>query len=248
MTSTQEAEADEVTPGGRGSGPLRVLRELVLVVLVAIIVSALLRAFVLQAFVVPTGSMEHTIRKDERIVVQKFGDVERGQVIVFEDPGGWIGASEEAGTPRGPVGQALEFVGLLPSSAHNHLVKRVVGVPGDHVVCCDRRGRVTVNDQPLSERGYLFPGDVPSEERFDVVVPEDALWVMGDHRARSGDSRCHLVDGTAFVPLDRVTGRAVAIVWPLSSARTLPAPDTFDSVPDPGPAPAAADVRTTSQC
>ncbi|MGH3497180.1 MAG: signal peptidase I [Nocardioidaceae bacterium] len=218
-----------------------------LVVVIALVVAALLRAFVVQAYVVPTGSMENTIGTNQRILVQKFGSVHRGEVVVFTDPGGWITAAEKS-PGRGPLGQALEFIGILPSTANNHLVKRVIGLPGDHVRCCDQHGRVTVNNHALAEASYVFPGNAPSAERFDVVVPKGTMWVMGDHRADSGDSRCHLVDGTAFVPLSSVTGRALAVVWPLDVAHWLSIPSTFDAVPDPGPPPDKSVVRRVSRC
>jgi signal peptidase I len=227
---------------------LQLVRDAAFVVVVAIVVSALLRAFVLQAFMVPTGSMENTIGTDERILVTKFGDIERGQVVVFEDPSDWITLQSGPVSAPGPIRSGLEWVGLLPSSADDHLVKRVVGMPGDRVVCCDNRGRVSVNGHALEERSYLFPGDEPSETAFDVTVPRGAMWVMGDHRSNSGDSRCHLTDDTAFVPLDLVTGRAVATVWPLDELGALGVPQAYAGVPTPSNVPAERVVTTPSDC
>ena len=129
------------------------------------------------------------------------------------------------------MGQALEFVGVLPDTSTEHLIKRAVGMPGDHVVCCDTQGRITVNDVPLDETSYLFssPDGVvadPSKIRFDVVVPADKVFVLGDNRGSSRDSRCHLNDTAAgqqkgenaFVPLDLVVGRAIAVAWPVGDA------------------------------
>ncbi len=226
----------------------RLLRELGLVLGVALVVAALLRAFVVQAFVVPTGSMEDTILKHQRIVVQKFGDIERGEVVVFEDPGGWIGAGDQQVAEPNIVQRALQFVGVLPSTATSHLVKRVIGLPGDTVACCDRRGRVSVNGAALDELSYLYRGDQASQTEFEVVVPRDTLWVMGDHRSDSGDSRCHVDDGTAFVPTDLVTGRAVAVAWPLGEAHRLPVPDTFADVPGGGAPPSQPDVVRVPRC
>ncbi len=230
------------------SRALQLVRDSAFVVVVAIVVSALLRAFVLQAFMVPTGSMEDTIGTDQRILVTKFGDIERGQVVVFEDPSDWITLQSGSASPPGAIRSGLEWVGLLPSSADDHLVKRVVGVPGDRVVCCDNRGRMSVNGQPLEERSYLFPGDEPSETAFDVTVPRGAVWVMGDHRSDSGDSRCHLTDGTAFVPIDLVTGRAVATIWPLDELGVLGVPRAYTGVPTPSNVPAEPVVTTPSDC
>lgn len=226
----------------------RLLRELGTVIVVALVVAALLRAFVVQAFMVPTGSMEDTILEHQRIVVQKFGGVERGEVVVFEDPGGWIDPAEQVVDRPNPLQRALQFVGVLPSTASDHLVKRVIGLPGDTVACCDGQGRVTVNDVRIDESSYLYPGDAPSQTPFEVVVPQGTLWVMGDHRSDSGDSRCHVDDGTAFVPLDRVTGRAVAVAWPLGEAHRLRVPETFAGVPDGGTPPSQPDVTRAPRC
>lgn len=221
----------------------RFLLETVLLVLVAVTVAALLRMFVVQAFVVPSGSMLPTIERTDRIVVSKITDPERGDVVVFEDPGGWLPAGAHPGERTGALGRALEFVGVLPASDRGYLVKRMVGLPGDRVACCDEDGRVTVNGEPLNER-YLAPGTAPSIQRFDVVVPRGRVWVMGDNRSNSGDSRPHLADGTAFVPRRNVVGAAFAIVWPLSDLRGLDPPATYADVPEPeGRAPRQPVVR-----
>ena len=215
---------------------------------VALTIAALLRAFVVQAFLVPTGSMENTILEHQRIVVQKFGGIDRGDVVVFEDPGGWIDPVERPIATASMLEGALQFVGILPSTATVHLVKRVIGLPGDTVRCCDRQGRLVVNGEPLSEAAYLFPGDRPAQTDFEVVVPQDTVWVMGDHRADSGDSRCHVDDGTGFVPVDLITGRAVAVAWPLGEAHLLRVPDTFASVPDGATPPSQPDVVLRPYC
>lgn len=206
--------------------------ELVLIVVVALVVAALVRAFVAQAFYIPSGSMEDTLHTDDWIVVSKlsttFGSVDRGEVVVFADPADWLDV--EPVSPN-PVRRALEFVGVAPDSADGDLVKRVIGVGGDSVMCCNEDGQLEVNGTPLNEQEYLFPGDEPSDApagcsgEFDVTVPQGYLWVMGDHRSVSGDSRCQ-EDLEAFVPDDLVRGRAVAVVWPLSNWRLLGQPDT----------------------
>lgn len=240
-----EAEAEAAPPPRTlsfGGHVLAFLGELSGVVIGAVIVASLLRALVGQLFLIPSPSMEQTLRIDDRVVVEKLTQVRRGEVVVFSDPGGWLTGPAAPG--RGRVGRALEFVGVLPDTGTDHLIKRVVGMPGDHVVCCDPSGRITVNDVALDETSYLDPpptGDpvVPSSIRFDVVVPRDRIFVLGDNREHSRDSRCHLHDvepGTtegslAFVPEDLVVGRAVAVVWPVGHARRLGIPATFVPVP-----------------
>jgi signal peptidase I len=217
-------------------------KELTVVVVGAIIVASLLRGFVGQMFLIPSVSMENTLQVEDRVVVEKLSTVSRGQVIVFKDPGGWLtGATVRE---RGPIGQALEFVGVLPDTSTEHLIKRVVGLPGDRVICCDEADRVTVNGQALNETSYLFIGPDgaatrPSAIEFDVTVPTGRLFVMGDNRDHSRDSRCHLNDmraghmkgENALVSEDLVVGRAIAVVWPLDRRHRLPSPDTFVTVP-----------------
>jgi signal peptidase I len=232
-----------------------VAKELFVVVVGAVIVASLIRALVGQMFLIPSASMENTLLIQDRVVVEKLSSVKRGQVVVFADPGGWL--SGQVPEQRGTVGRALEFVGVLPDTSTEHLVKRVIGMGGDHVVCCDGQDRITVNDQPLDEKSYLYPAPdgsatTSSDIRFDVVVPRDRIFVLGDNRADSRDSRCHLDDRSsgravgedAFVPVSLVVGRAIAVAWPLGSAHRLPIPATFATVP-PGtlPAPDRASVH-----
>ena len=230
-------------------------RELLLVVVGAIIVSSLLRMFVGQMFIIPSQSMENTLLVGDRVVVQKITDFDRGDVVVFADPGGWL-----AGEPveeRGPVGKAFEFIGVLPDTSTGHLIKRVVGLPGDRVKCCDSKNRITVNGHPLDERAYLYTDPDgqqvrPSDIEFEVVVPAGHLFVMGDHRDLSADSRCHLSDlsttqkkgDVAFIPLDLVVGPAFAVAAPFNRATRLHRPETFSAVPAPTKlAPAEAVIK-----
>jgi signal peptidase I len=227
---------------------LAFFKELGAVVVGAVIIASLLRGFVGQMFLIPSVSMENTLQVDDRVVVGKLGAIKRGQVVVFKDPGGWLTGTNAR--ERGPIGKAFQFVGVLPDTSTEHLIKRVVGAPGDHVICCDDSGRLTVNGQALDEASYLATGADgaqvhPSIIPFEVMVPHGHFFVMGDNRDHSRDSRCHLNDvqagarkgQNAFVSQDLVVGRAVAVVWPFDRRHRLRIPDTFDTVP-PGPQPA----------
>lgn len=209
------------------------MRELPILVFVALALALLIKTFLVQAFFIPSDSMENTLLQGDRVLVNKFashfGDVKRGEVVVFRDPGGWLppGADDESGNPvlRG-IKDVFVFVGLLPSSSEKDLIKRVVGVPGDKVACCTD-GKVTVNGIPLDEP-YIYPGDKPSDRQFSVTVPPNRLWVMGDHRSLSADSRVHMADpGNGTIPEDNVVGRAFVLVWPLDRWSTLGVPETF---------------------
>jgi signal peptidase I len=238
----------------RPNAGLAFLKELVFVVVGAIIVSSLLRAFVGQMFIIPSQSMESTLLVGDRVVVQKITDFHRGDVVVFKDPADWLG-DEPAEDPTA-VDRILEFVGIPTASSPGHLIKRVIGMPGDTVVCCDDSGRLTVNGTALDETSYLYTSSsgvqvAPSEVKFTVVVPRDRIFVMGDHRDLSADSRCHLSDisqqgrgQTAFVPVSDVVGPAFAIVSPFDRAKRLRVPATFADVPAPTePAPERGEIK-----
>ncbi len=193
--------------------------EMLVLMLVAVVVVSLVRHNVAQVFSIPSGSMQPLLDPGDRVVVTRLDDdVRRGDVVVFDGSGLF---SFEA--PASPGRAALDTVGgwLGMPSGQRDFVKRVIGVAGDSVVCCDDQGRLSVNGNPLDEP-YLHPGDNPSELRFDVEVPKGRLWLMGDHRADSADSRSHLGDpGGGMVPVERVVGRVVAIAWPPSEATTI---------------------------
>ncbi|KUL62015.1 peptidase S26 [Streptomyces violaceusniger] len=195
----------------------------------------LVSGFVLQPFLIPSGSMENTLRPGDRVLVNKlayrFGDdPRRGDVVVF-DGAGSFGEEEPSGNPvTGLLRKAAAAVGLA-EPAESDYVKRVVGIGGDRVTCCDRRGRIEVNGRPVDER-YLHPGDSPSRVPFDIVVPEGRLWVMGDHRDASRDSRDYLgAPGGGTVPVDKVIGRAAWIGWPFGRWSGVPGTDAFAGVP-----------------
>ncbi|KAJ1684074.1 hypothetical protein LUZ63_020643 [Rhynchospora breviuscula] len=181
--------------------------------------------------------MEPEFVKNDRILVEKpsywASGPSRGDIVVFADPGGWLDSGDTP--PATGLKRVLEVVGLYP--AGGHLVKRVIGVGGDRVKCCDEQGRVTVNGTPLDESSYLPKGTVPSLTDFDVKVPQGRLWVMGDNRGDSADSRFHMGDpGGGFVPDDDVVGKVFALVWPWDHAGFIHRPSTFRAVPDAGSA------------
>ena len=224
----------------------RTIREIVVIVVIALVASALLRAFVIQAFFVPSGSMLPAIELNDRILVSQIGEIERGEVVVFEDPGGWI-PSVERQAPPGPIREAFEFIGVLPASGHEHLVKRVIGMPGDRVVCCDRSGKLTINGQAVDESAFISEDGLGADNvKFDVTVPADHIFVLGDNRYISGDSSRHLTGQDAFVPMDLVTGRAFTVVWPASNADILEVPDAYDDVPAGQVPPDKGVIRTGS--
>lgn len=229
----------EQSPGSgprRGSGKKRgsFLREIPVLVVVALGLALLIKAFVVQAFYIPSASMEKTLDVGDRVLVNKlaydFHRVHRGDIIVFNGAGTFgppAPGSQPDNLAEAVVQAVAGAVGLGPTGGKD-FIKRVIGLPGDHVVCCDERGRVTVNGVPLDGEAYIYPGDVPSEVEFDITVPAGQLWVMGDHRSVSADSRAHIGEpGGGTVPIDKVIGRAFLIVWPPSDIQVLAPPRTF---------------------
>lgn len=198
------------------------IKELVIVVVAALAISALVRTFLVQAFWVPSGSMEQTLVRNDRILAWKLGETAgRGDVVVFRDPGNWLPDTVPVEGVRGAIQNALVFLGVMPSASGDDLVKRVIGVGGDTVECCSPDGRIIRNGQPLDEP-YIYPGEPTDQVKFKVVVPEGRLFVMGDHRSDSADSRFHMDANQGTVPVDSVVGRAVVIMWPPSRWATLP--------------------------
>ncbi len=210
-------------------------QEIPILLLVAFGIAFLVKTFLVQAFYIPSGSMENTLAVGDRVLVNKLvydvRDIQRGDVVVFNGVDSFT-PEVHISPPSDPVGKVVDWLGRTFGFAppdERDFVKRVIGVAGDHVVCCDASGRITVNGVALDETAYIYPGNNPSDTPFDIIVPPGKLWVMGDHRAASSDSRAHLGDpGGGFVPTDRVIGRAFLVVWPMSHVGLLPIPDTFD--------------------
>ena len=208
-------------------------REFPILVVVALLLAVVIKTYAIQAFFIPSGSMENTLEINDRVLVNKLvydvRGIHRGDIVVFNGDGSW-----DPGTPPRDTNFVVKFAqGFASMFGFGHpgdiLIKRVIGLPGDRVACCDAQGRVTVNGVPLTEQSYLYPGDAPSEIRFNIVVQPGRLWVMGDHRLISDDSRNHLGEpGGGTVPENAVIGRAFVIIWPISRWRILPIPATFE--------------------
>lgn len=216
------------------------LRDVLIIVVAALLISFLIKTFLIRSFFIPSESMQDTLLVDDRIIVNQLVPdvvpIERGDVVVFRDPGGWLVALPEQ--PRTPIEEAgdwvLSLVGLSASDSDEHLVKRVIGLPGDRVVCCNDLGQIVINGVPINEPYVRLPEGAPdvSGVDFQVTVPDGHLWVLGDNRYDSADSRYNRNTFTeGFVPIDEVVGRAVVISWPLDRWTWLDNyPLTFDGV------------------
>ncbi|MDF9749163.1 signal peptidase I [Arthrobacter sp. ES3-54] len=222
-----------------GHSPLFLwLKEVATVVIVAIVLSFLIKTFLFRAFYIPSESMVNTLDVNDRIFVNLLVPepmaLQHGDVVVFRDSQGWLApAAEKTKGPFTWVQDGLTFVGLLPDNSEQHLVKRVIGLPGDHVVCCDAGGQLTVNGTPLNEK-YINSAEIPQVRDFDVVVPAGKVWVMGDNRNHSADSRAHMDTNGGFVNEADIEGKAAVIAWPLNRISALDNyPDVFRAVPAP---------------
>ena len=222
-----------------GSPVFAWLKEVATVVVIAVVLSFLIKTFLFRAFFIPSPSMVETLEVDDRIFVnllvpEPFG-LNRGDVVVFRDTKGWLPAApDKAQGPFTWIKDGLAFVGLLPDNSEQHLVKRVIGLPGDHVTCCDADGKLTINGAAINET-YINPAEIPQVRNFDVVVPEGKIWVMGDNRNHSADSRAHTDADGGFIDLDDLEGKAAVIAWPLNRITALDNyPDVFRGVPAAG--------------
>lgn len=210
----------------RGKSAWRFIRDILLILLAAIVISFLIKTFLIRSFYIPSESMQDTLQVNDRIIVNelepKLVPIQHGDIVVFKDPGGWLPPGTENTEPNGVAAffdWALSIVGLTAPDSNDHLIKRVIGLPGDVVACCNAYGQMTVNGVPLDEDEYLkLPAGVTkvSKDDFSVTVPKNSLWVMGDNRYNSADSRYNRdKPGNGFVPYDDVVGRAVLISWPI---------------------------------
>lgn len=239
-------QRDERAASDRGPGARigAAIKEIVVVLAMALTLSFVVKTFLVQAFFIPSESMEDTLLVGDRVVVSKLTpgpfELQRGDIVVFADPGSWLTESTpvDHGTVLNALRDGLVFVGLLPDTSEGHLIKRVIGLPGDHVKCCDAEGRLLVNGEPIDETEYLKPGEKASLTPFDITVPAGRVWVMGDNRGDSSDSRSHDPKGNGqdgSVPTDMIVGRAVATVWPFDRLSGLPNhKKVFAEVPEPG--------------
>jgi len=218
------------------------IRDLIIIFVVALLISFLIKTFLIRSFYIPSGSMENTLQIYDRIIVNqlepRFMPIERGDVVVFRDPGGWLPPQQDI--QQNPIVASVDWlmsvVGLSAPDSNDHLIKRVIGLPGDHVVCCNALGQMSVNDVPLAEPYVLIPqGETKvSKDDFDVVIPADSLWMMGDNRYNSKDSRYNgETPGRGYVPIENVVGRALVISWPLARLSWLDDyPDVFRGIED----------------
>jgi len=207
--------------------------ELLMLGAIALVLALLIKSFVVQAFFIPTGSMENTLNIGDRVLINKvvyhLRSINRGDIVVFDGSGSW-----DFNTPppsSNIFSKAVdELEGIVGVSHDSSIyIKRVIGLPGDHVACCNGKHQVTVNGAALSEGSYLYPGSLPSALKFSVTVPAGDLWVMGDNRAVSYDSRLHRGDpGGGAVPESAVLGRAFVVIWPPSRWGFLNIPATFE--------------------
>lgn len=253
-TNASERTAEPRRPSF-GSRVAATIREFVVVVVLALALSFVVKTWLVQAFYIPSQSMEDTLVINDRVLVNHLVpermDLHRGDVVVFSDPDNWLDPSPPV--DRGPalnmVRKVATFVGLLPDPSDDHLIKRLIGLPGDHVVCCDPQQRLVINGVAIDEP-YLKPGSVASTTPFDIRVPEGRIWVMGDNRGNSQDSRFHdpKADGSeGSVPLSKVTGRAFALVWPVNHMSWLSNySTTFADVPATEPDSPASSTTTAT--
>ncbi len=246
----KDEDAEAEAPRSRWS----FITEMVVLFAVALTIALLIKTFVVQPFYIPSSSMEDTLLVGDKVLVNKvvyrIRPISRGDIVVFNGAGSWLPPTAAAAPPShnpvtrlydvtlGPLFRSVrELFGTAPGQTD--YIKRVIGIPGDHVACCNQHREITVNGVPLHEKSYLIPGAKPSQGMFNIVVPPGRLWVMGDNRPESADSRLHdcaytytpatcvPYDRGGTIPEARVIGRAFMIVWPPSRVRNLPIPSTF---------------------
>jgi signal peptidase I len=248
-SSTTSLDEPRQGPSGKQHKHLPLWQETVLLLGIAIVLAVVIKAFFVQAFYIPSESMEPGLVKDDRILVEKMsywfgGTPQRGDVVVFKDPGGWLDPSEDAG-PTNPIGQVMAKIGLYPSGGH--LVKRVIGVAGDTIHCCDKQGRILVNGHPLDEDSYIkhSPGMACNGPMTTTCnwtagpVPSGRVFVMGDNRDNSDDSTRHLCLPKVpdcvpdpYVPVNDIVGKVFVLLWPRDRFHVLHRPADFADIPN----------------
>jgi signal peptidase I len=248
VAEASDETRDDSAPTAKPKRRLRLWQETVLLLVVAAVLAVVIKSFFVQSFYIPSPSMEPGLVKNDRIVVERWsywfgGSPQRGDVVVFEDPGDWLNPQEAAG-PTNPLTRAMAKVGLYPEGGH--LVKRVIGIEGDVITCCDEKGRISVNGTPLNETAYARQGKGacfgPMTGNCDWSagpVPKDHIFVMGDNRSNSADSSFHLcgehrddcVPGDEFVSNDLVVGTVFVVLWPRDHFRWVGRPDALADLP-----------------
>jgi signal peptidase I len=248
MTDVTEAESDEdevETPEQasrrRRRGVWLFFRDILFILLAALVISFLIKTFLIRSFYIPSESMENTLIPNDRVIVSlltpELTPLHRGDIVVFSDPGGWLVSEPTTQVASSPLNDILAFVGLAAPNDNDHLIKRLIGLPGDHVKCCNTLGQMTVNGVPVVEPYINLPAGTTKSDpyTFDVTVPKGDIWVMGDNRNESADSAYHSTrhDATPFVPITDVTGQAILISWPFNRWRALGSyPIVFQDVPN----------------
>jgi signal peptidase I len=237
--TTESPETPEQASRRRGRSVLLFFRDILFIILAALVISFLIKTFLIRSFFIPSGSMENTLQVNDRVIVSLLtpglSPLHRGDVVVFSDPGGWLGAEPLTPVASSPLNDILAFVGLAAPNDNDHLIKRVIGLPGDHVKCCNALGQVSVNGVPLDEPYINVPSGGKSDPyTFNVTVPKGDIWVMGDNRNESADSAYHETrhDTSPYVPIKDVTGQAIVISWPITRWSVLGSyPLVFQDVP-----------------
>lgn len=248
MTHATTVEADDAETTGsspakrKHRGVWLFIRDILFILVAALVISFVIKTFLIRSFYIPSASMVNTLQVNDRVIVSlltpTLSPLQRGDVVVFTDPGGWLSGGDVIPQKQSAVTEVLAFLGLAAPDDNNHLIKRVIGLPGDHVKCCTPTGQLTVNGTPLAEPYINLPSGVTQSDlfSFNVTVPKGDLWVMGDNRDMSADSAYHLNrhDPDPYVPIGDVTGKAMVISWPVDRWSVLNNyPATFRDVKSP---------------
>jgi signal peptidase I len=230
MTDVTDAEPVETVESPEDAARRRrrsvklFFRDILFILVAALVISFLIKTFLIRSFYIPSQSMETTLMPNDRVIVSlltpELSPLKRGDVVVFTDPGGWLPAEPIVPQSSSTVNDILAFIGLAAPDDNNHLIKRVIGLPGDKVSCCNALGQLSVNGVPLDEPYITLPAGVTKSDpyTFSVTVPKGDIWVMGDNRNDSADSAFHNYkkDVNPFVPIRDVTGQAIVISWPFN--------------------------------